>query len=81
MVTLEARVSAREWPPGADLTTPLHVAATFKCDNLKASYGREPSGSARPAAVRDNVREVTLTHADCTEAIPRSCTLSHEDHR
>jgi hypothetical protein len=43
LVTLEARVSAREWPARPDLTTPLHIAATYKCDDLKASYGCGPS--------------------------------------
>ena len=81
MVTLEARVSAREWPPRADLTTPAHVRATFKCDNLNASYGQEPSGGARHGNVRTNMGEVTLVRACEAGAITSSCKLRQEDHR
>ncbi len=63
MVVVEARVSAREWPPRADLTTPAHVCATQKCNNLNAGYGQEPSDGLRKGSSRRNTREVTLAGA------------------
>lgn len=81
MVTLEARVSAREWPPRADLTTPWHVCATFKCDNLNASYGKEPSGLMRFGDAWENTREVTLAGTCVAAAAASPCMLRHEDHR
>ena len=81
MVTLDTRVSTREWPPGADLPTPVQVAATFKCDNLNASYGREPSGIAGPGTTRFDVREVTLVLAGEALTAVWSRMLRQEDHR
>jgi hypothetical protein len=81
LVTLEARVSAREWPPRADLTTPTHVRAPFKCDNLNASYGQEPSGGARPGKARPHARDVTLACACDAAMLVTPCTLRQEDHR
>jgi hypothetical protein len=81
LVTLEARVSAREWPPRADLTTPAHIRATKKCDDLNAGYGQEPSGGRFIGEASNDVHGVTLVGGRiAVESVP-SCTLRHEDHR
>ena len=42
MVSL-AQVSAREWPPRADLATPAALGRSKKCDNCKGDCGAKPS--------------------------------------
>jgi hypothetical protein len=61
--------------------TPAQVAATFKCDNLNANYGRESSGIARPGNARFDVRDVTLACTGEAMMVVWPRMLRQEDHR
>jgi hypothetical protein len=55
------QVSAREWPPGADLTTPVADGHATKCDNCNGDCGPRPSDLRVGASTRCTITSGGVT--------------------